>query len=114
VTPCATGCKLRAFDPAHGGGVETLYVSPPTDGDTVAATETFLEGVQQLTPAQWKSVMKRSRALGDGLLRDDLVRGAVVAITVRHVLPGVHFEVLYGPFADAIPVGSLFPADRLG
>jgi hypothetical protein len=80
-----------------------------TDEDTALTTEAFLERITRLTTPQWAAVMVRARVLGDGMLKEDLIRGAVVAITVRPVLPARHFEILYMPFADVIPFATLGP-----
>jgi hypothetical protein len=56
--------------------------------------------------------MLRALGLGDGLLKEDLVRGAVVAIKVRLALPERHFETLYMPFDEVIPFASLDPVNR--
>ena len=84
---------------------------PPPAGESAAATEAFLAHVQRLTARQWQSVMGRSRSLGDNLAREDVIRGAVVSITVRVFLPRQHFELLYMPFAEVIPFASLPASD---
>lgn len=85
---------------------------PSTLNESTAATEeAFLAGIQRLTTEQWRGVMVRSRRLGDDLAKEDVIRGAVVAITVRLVLPRHHFEVLYSPFAVVLPFGSLLPGE---
>lgn len=79
---------------------------------TAATTEAFLEHIKRLTTAEWEAVMVRGRALGDDILKEDLIRGAVVAITVRLVLPQRHFELLYMPFSEVIPFAGLDPRQR--
>ncbi|MGI8609424.1 MAG: hypothetical protein ACR2MY_09395 [Candidatus Dormibacteria bacterium] len=82
---------------------------PTADKITEAAEEAFLAGIQRLTTEQWRSVMVRASWLGDDMGKEDVIRGAVVAITVRNVLPKRHFEALYGPFSEVLPFGSLLP-----
>jgi hypothetical protein len=69
--------------------------------------EALLELITALTPAQWVLVMERASALGPELTREDIIRGAVVAIAVRHLLRPDQFDLLFMPFAEAIPSASL-------
>jgi hypothetical protein len=88
--------------------------SPPDAISAASATvEAFLARISQLSAAQWEHVMDRAAGLGAALDRDDVVRGAVVAIAVRHLLRPAQFELLYMPFAEAVPVTTLYPGSRL-
>lgn len=91
---------------------EKLNSRPPPQPRGSPTAGAFLERVESLTASQWRGVLARATSLGAELNRQDLVRGAVVAITVRRTLSKRHFDVLYMPFADAIPFGSLPPSDE--
>jgi hypothetical protein len=77
--------------------------------DESIAAEAFLGRAQRLSAGEWQEVMNRARPLGAELDEDALIRGAVVALTVRPALSLKHFETLYMPFAGVIPLGSLPP-----
>ncbi|MDQ6747098.1 MAG: hypothetical protein M3010_03195 [Candidatus Dormibacteraeota bacterium] len=76
---------------------------PSAEHPASIAIERFLSALTTLVPAQWDTVMRRAAEFGSDMTRDDVVRGAVVAIAVRHLLSPAQFALLYMPFAQAIP-----------
>ncbi|MEA2681880.1 MAG: hypothetical protein QOK05_208 [Chloroflexota bacterium] len=86
----------------------------PAEYPRTIPVEAFLQRIARLTTAQWDHVMHRSKGIAPGLTQDEVVRGAVVAMTVRELLSVAHFALLYMPFAEAIPVTSLPEAPAPG
>jgi hypothetical protein len=101
-----------AWKPPRGGLMQDW---PGPSGSQSIALEAFLTSLTQLRPDQWERITERAAGLGAGVTRAELVDGAVVAITVRHLLSVAHFELLYMPFAEEIPASNLptrGPADN--
>ena len=67
----------------------------------------FIERLTGLSPAEWESIQEAISAAGTQVEMLEASRNAAVALAVRDLISRDQFEVLYGPFMEAIPIESL-------
>jgi hypothetical protein len=67
----------------------------------------FIDRLTGLSPAEWESIQEAISAAGTQLEMLEASRNAAVALAVRDLISRDQFDVLYGPFLEAIPIKSL-------
>lgn len=67
----------------------------------------FIDRLTGLSPAEWESIQEAISAAGTQVEMLEASRNAAVALAVRDLISGAQFDVLYGPFLEAIPIASL-------
>ena len=67
----------------------------------------FIERLTGLSAADWESIQEAISAAGMQVEMLEASRNAAVALAVRDLISGAQFDVLYGPFLEAIPIESL-------
>jgi hypothetical protein len=67
----------------------------------------FIERLTGLSAADWESIQEAISAAGTQVEMLEASRNAAVALAVRDLISGAQFDVLYGPFVEAIPIDSL-------
>ena len=67
----------------------------------------FIDRLAGLSSAEWGSIQEVISAGGTQVEMLEASRNAAVALAVRDLISGDQFDVLYGPFVEAIPIESL-------
>jgi hypothetical protein len=67
----------------------------------------FIDRLTGLSPAEWESIQEAISTGGTQVEMLEASRNAAVALAVRDLISGDQFDVLYGPFVEAIPIDSL-------
>jgi hypothetical protein len=67
----------------------------------------FIDRLTGLSSAEWGSIQEVISAGGTQVEMLEASRNAAVALAVRDLISGDQFDVLYGPFVEAIPIESL-------
>ena len=67
----------------------------------------FIDRLTGLSPAEWESIQESISAAGTQVEMLEASRNAAVALAVRDLISRDQFELLYGPFLEAIPIESL-------
>ena len=67
----------------------------------------FIDRLTGLSPAEWESIQEAISADGTQVEMLEASRNAAVALAVRDLISRDQFDVLYGPFLEAIPIESL-------
>jgi hypothetical protein len=95
----------------HPGQKARAGVSSVTDAEPQfpisALVARFIDRLTGLSPAEWKSIQGAISDAGTQVEMLEASRNAAVALAVRDLISGDQFEVLYGPFLEAIPIESL-------
>jgi len=67
----------------------------------------FIERLTGLSPAEWESIQEAISVSGAQVEMLEASRNAAVALAVRDLISRDQFDILYGPFLEAIPIESL-------
>jgi hypothetical protein len=67
----------------------------------------FIDRLTGLSPAEWVSIQEAISAAGTQVEMLEASRNAAVALAVRDLISRDQFDLLYGPFLEAIPIESL-------
>ena len=73
----------------------------------------FIERLTGLSPAEWESIQEAISAAGTQVEMLEASRNAAVALAVRDLISRDQFDLLYGPFLEAIPIESLEAPPKL-